>query len=850
MLRLETVLGSTGLSINALSAAVDSRCFAFCAGSIVVLADVNSLETRNFSVKFDKLPAQVTPSFYNPATPTKATSNRAFANTPSKDDSLQSIASIDSNDYPGKGKLSHRSRTQCVALSPAGKYLAIGEVGYHPRILVFSTAPGASPDIPVACLTEHTFGVQAIAFSSDSKWLCSLGDLHDGGLFLWSINPKTGALKLDSSNRCTTADTITWMGTSVITVGTRHVKVWRFEQPSSPAKCRRGLDTISDISTASPVPKTFAGRNVLLGALKDAVFTCAVAIAEDAAVLCTQGGSVCLLDDAHRSQRLCQVAKRDYSITCVTLDPSSRVIWLGGKGVEPEALPLSTFFAAREPSAALEEHENVCIPSQWGSNKDLSTSAICYADNRLVCADASLVPLDSPLAPDGRDRTIQIFRVSKNECSLEQSLINEHAGPIRQIDFTQDGSILVSMSSDRTLVIHQRVTRTDDSVAFVSTRTIHLKASPTSMTLVPDALLISTMDRCVRKISFGEGNTTQTFKAADSSNNESVTLSRLTVGIIAQHPSRATVLAGFSSADGSIRLYNVETGALLACVQGQTAVSDLALVQISEPGGTMKTRLVSTGGSNGTIMLWNLTMPSQDGTKQLGGNGFSSPDPSKPKPGSSMRLVRRVLSKAEIASFQRSLKEKGDNKSSLPRNMSPSRLRRKPSRYAISDPSDVSEPQVASRTHSSELTGRGTVRGNRLKHASPPLSPKVKLQSRLRRSSLDERHRHTVTKSADNIDATAKQISNTLEDFRKVLGSSRESLSINSAQALKRQLQATMDAIAPIDQRSDRIRDEVGSESFDEYLASMIDQRLALQARKEDQTNATSGGQTPDASTV
>ncbi|KAL8656573.1 MAG: hypothetical protein Q9226_002616 [Calogaya cf. arnoldii] len=334
------------------------------------------------------------------------------------------------------------------------------------------------------------------------------------------------------------------------------------------------------------------------------------------------------------------------------------------------------------------------------------------------------------------------------------------------------------------------------------------------------------MDRCVRKISFGEGNTTQTFKTADSPNSESVTLSRLTVGIIAQHSSRTTVLAGFSSADGSIRLYDVETGALLACVQGQTAVSDLALVQISEPGGTMNTRLVSTGGSDGTIMLWNLTMPSQDGTKQLGGNGFSSPDPSKPKPGSSMRLVRRVLSKAEIASFQRSLKEKGDNKPSLPRNLSPSRLRRKPSRYAVSDPSDVPEPQVASKTHSSELTGRGTVRGNRLKHASPPLSPKVNLHSRTRRSSLDERHRHTVTKSADNIDATAKQISNTLHDFRKVLASSQESLSINSAQALKRQLQATMDAILPIDQRSDRIRDEVRSESFDEYLASMIDQRM------------------------
>lgn len=455
-------------------------------------------------------------------------------------------------------------------------------------------------------------------------------------------------------------------------------------------------------------------------------------------------------------------------------------------------------------------------------------------------------------ASSGRDRTIQIFRVSKNECSLKQSLINEHAGPIRQVEFTQSGSILVSMSSDRTLVIHQRVTRTDDSVAFVSTRTIHLKASPASMTLLPNtssSLLLSTMDRCVRKISIAEGNTTQTFKTADSSNSESVTLSRLTMGTLEGHSSRTTVLAGFSSADGSIRLYDVESGSLLALIRGQTAVSDLALVQISETGGTMKTRLVSTGGSDRTIMLWNLTMPPQDETKHLGGNGFSNADPSKFKPPSSMRLVRRVLSKAEIASFQRSLKEKGDNKTSLSRNLSPSRLRRKPSRYAILDPSEVPESNASSKTHSPELAGRDGVHGNRLKVASPPSSPKVDLQSRNRRSSLDEQHRHTITKHADNIDATAKQISNTLQDFRKAMASSQGSLSTNSAQALKRQLQATMDVIVPQEQRSDRVRDEMGSESFDEYLATMIDRRLALQSKKEDQANATSGSQNPHAST-
>ncbi len=130
---LETVLGSTASSINALSAAVDIPSFAFCAGSTAVVAEINSglrLNQRFFYAKPDALPAQVTPSYYNPATPTKPPGSRAYINTPTKDDSILTIASFDNNiDSCCKGKPSHRSRSlTSVALTPSGKYLAIGEV--------------------------------------------------------------------------------------------------------------------------------------------------------------------------------------------------------------------------------------------------------------------------------------------------------------------------------------------------------------------------------------------------------------------------------------------------------------------------------------------------------------------------------------------------------------------------------------------------------------------------------------------------------------------------------------------------------------------------------------------------
>ncbi|KAL8799681.1 MAG: hypothetical protein Q9182_005720 [Xanthomendoza sp. 2 TL-2023] len=957
---LETVIGSTVVSVNALSAAVDTNTFAFCAGATVILAAINShlrLDQRFFNARPEALPAQATPSYYNPATPTKAAGSRIHAATPSKDEPMSGLASFDATgDAPGK-------------------------MGYHPRILVFSTAPGISQDAPLACLTEHTFGIRAITFSPDSRWLCSLGDVHDGGLFLWSINSKTGALRLDSSNRCTTAETIAWMGTNVVTLGTRHVKVWRVEQPSSPVKTRRGLDTMNDhLPNASPGPRTFAGRNVLLGSLKDAVFTCAVGISEDKAIICTQDGDVCLLDDVDRSQRLLLLSKKDYSINCVTYDRTSGVIWIGGKGEQPESLPLDFFFAAKDPSAALLQHNGPHSQDERNGKELPGVSAICCVDDRLITIDSSrsmsifdltsvsngvteisviqqlpahesailgvvviprsirqlfdfltysekgqilywswtgictgscLVPLDHPLGPDadesnelrvvryspttnslltgdkagilrllnisglveavarahdgemydltlhdldendslaascGRDRTIQIFRISKKECFLEQSLINEHAGPIRKVEFAENGSILASMSSDRTIVFHKKVLRTDSSIAFVSTSIINLKASPTSMSLFPGVtprLVVSAMDRCVRKISVNEAHITHTFKTLDTANGESVILSRLTMGSLDQQFSGMNVLAGFSSADGSIRLYDVEMGSLLAVIQGQSTVSDLALAQTPDSSENTITRLISTG-FDGTIMLWKLTKLSQDEGQHMPRDENKGIDLTNLKAAQSLRLVRRVLSKAEITRFQRLLKEKNGADTGLPRNLSPSRLRRQPSRHAVSDASQNSELNASTEKRSQELSARDNTYRKRIKHTSPPTSPRISLHSKSRRSSLDDRHRRTATNDTSDANSNARQISNALRDFRTVMANSGDSLSSFSTEGLQRELQATLDMITPRAQRGDHKNDQTGSESFEDYLAKMIDERLALRAKSEDQTNANEGSQ-------
>ena len=111
------------------------------------------------------------------------------------------------------------------------------------------------------------------------------------------------------------------MGSSVISVGTRHVKVWRLEHAESISPTKGRADALRglEMPPSSPVPKALAGRNCLLGSLMDAVFTTVVAIANEKAILCTENGDICLLDDTDQNQRIERLTRVDFRILCVSV---------------------------------------------------------------------------------------------------------------------------------------------------------------------------------------------------------------------------------------------------------------------------------------------------------------------------------------------------------------------------------------------------------------------------------------------------------------------------------------------------------------------------------------------------
>lgn len=431
----------------------------------------------------------------------------------------------------------------------------------------------------------------------------------------------------------------------------------------------------------------------------------------------------------------------------------------------------------------------------------------------------------------GRDKIIQIFLLSEDSCSLQQSLVNEHAGPIRKLEFADSGSILASMSPGRTIVIHKRIQKSEEAIAYISAKVISLKATPLAMALLPEvtpSLLVSATDRRIRKISIAEGHITHTVKTTEYSHSESGVMSRFSVGTLSQQSTSLSVVAGFCSADRSIRLYDVDTGSLLAIEYGQTAVSDLALGRSLGSNGETVHKIITTG-LDGTIMIWSIsTLSRRTVCRNDAGDGSYNDDRSILSPPSALQPLRRVLPKNQIAQYQKSLEKQEEDARTSSSNLSPSRLRRKTSRLAVSDTAETSEkPQTV---RAPQAPAGACFHRSKIKQVSPPLSSRTSLPSRTKRSSLDERHRGLAGRT--NINTSTKQFLDTLRDYREKLTTSKESLGLDTMHTLQRELDATLKAVSP-KIRPSGPNEATGSETFDD--------RLALRFESEDQARSTTG---------
>nr|KMM70694.1 WD repeat-containing protein [Coccidioides posadasii RMSCC 3488] len=341
-LSLRTVIGTTTSNPNGFSCHESSRTFALCAGSAAVLAELDedlNISQRFFRARPTATGINSTPSYYNntstpPTTPDTRSRTLQAALRPAGNGIPSASSPSEWGEAATPRSWTSRERIKAVtsvALSPNGRFLAVGETGYNPRVLIFSTANDSPSDIPLSILAEHTFGVRSLAFSPDSQYLATLGDINDGFLFIWAINLKSGAARLHSANKCTSfIRDMCWLGTNLITVGVRHIKVWRLGDgtPNSPTRSKANSDP-ANASPVNPGPIALPGRNCILGSLRDSIFTCISNISDTEAIVCTESGAVCFLDDVGGQQKLHLIKNFDVAILSAAIDHESATVWFG-----------------------------------------------------------------------------------------------------------------------------------------------------------------------------------------------------------------------------------------------------------------------------------------------------------------------------------------------------------------------------------------------------------------------------------------------------------------------------------------------------------------------------------------
>ena len=227
-------------------------------------------------------------------------------------------------------------------------------------------------------------------------------------------------------------------------------------------------------------------------------------------------------------------------------------------------------------------------------------------------------------------------------------------------------------------------------------------------------------------------------------------------------------------------------------------------------------------------MIWNLsaTKPSETQDSSMN-NRESSPPKDTP---STRPALRRVLSRAELAEFQRI------SPISTPTgNRSPPRIRRKTSRYGLSSQSPTLAlappvPPVSSKHFASTSDDSSIRRGaSRHRSRSPPPAKDMRRPSL---ASLDSRGR---TKSTGNfsefgsLNMATEQACRTLRAYRKKLLSS-ESVKEDALKELDQELRLTAVALGEKSLKSKVISETVLAvlDQYSDRLVSMFDEKLRL----------------------
>ena len=386
---------------------------------------------------------------------------------------------------------------------------------------------------------------------------------------------------------------------------------------------------------------------------------------------------------------------------------------------------------------------------------------------------------------------MQLFRKHKFDLDLLQTL-DDHAASVGDVKFL-DSATLLSISSDRTIIVRKVACGKEQSMVFLPIRVITLKASPVSLTAVPaepNVVLISTLDRQILRYNVSSGRLLHSFKASDPTTGDSILISSLEVHKLDHLATASRLIFGVSSTDKSIRIHEYDSGTMLTKEYGQNAVSAVKLLQRYVDGESPSDHLISCG-LDGTVMKWSLSCSSpKPSTIQDKSDGEASPSRHLVP---SAQPLRRILTKAKISDLQKSLASETDTGTSI----QGSSLSRKTSRNSF-----IAAPKIPAPARpypaGVPLSPADARLQCQISQGSSPTSStqKVTLKSKSKPPSLDSQRRCKSAANLNDLNDLGEQICIALRSFRKrITSSSVAKLEHNTLPELTQELHLTIGAL-------------------------------------------------------